>query len=42
MFRKHNEEGYSFTSLSFDDKGDYMITANEDMTMQLFDARKGK
>jgi COMPASS component SWD2 len=42
VFRKHNEEGKSFTSLSFDDKGEFVITAAEDETLQLFNARTGK
>jgi COMPASS component SWD2 len=42
VFRKHNEPGRSFTSLSFDDKGDQLITSGEDETIQLFNARTGK
>ncbi|ORY56807.1 WD40 repeat-like protein [Leucosporidium creatinivorum] len=42
VFRKHNEAGRSFTSLSFDDKGEQLITAGEDETIQLFNARTGK
>lgn len=42
IFRKHNEPTKSFTSLSFDDRGEWLITANEDETLQLFDCRKGK
>ncbi|GAA5874754.1 hypothetical protein JCM1840_000424 [Sporobolomyces johnsonii] len=42
VFRKHNEQGKSFTSLDFDDKGDMLITSGEDESMQLFDARQGK
>lgn len=42
VFRKHNEPGRSFTSLSFDDKGEFVISAAEDETMQLFNAKTGK
>ncbi|GAA6033555.1 hypothetical protein JCM8097_001453 [Rhodosporidiobolus ruineniae] len=42
VFRNHNEQGSSFTSLAFDRQGDYLLTSGEDMTMQLFDTRSGK
>ncbi|BGP20720.1 hypothetical protein JCM10213_001036 [Rhodosporidiobolus nylandii] len=42
VFRSHNEAGKSFTSLSFDARGELLITSGEDETMQLFDVRSGK
>lgn len=42
VFRKHLDPGRSFTSLSFDDKGELLLTAADDETMQLFNARTGK
>ncbi|GAA5830433.1 hypothetical protein JCM3766R1_002717 [Sporobolomyces carnicolor] len=42
VFKKHCEEGKQFTSLSFDDRGELLMTSAEDETMQLFDARSGK
>ncbi|GAA5883695.1 hypothetical protein JCM16303_004771 [Sporobolomyces ruberrimus] len=41
VFKKHNEEGKQFTSMSFDDKGELLITSGEDESMQLFDVRNG-
>ncbi|KAM0751498.1 WD40 repeat-like protein [Meredithblackwellia eburnea MCA 4105] len=42
IFKKHIEQSKSFTSLSFDDKGELLLTSAEDETMQLFNARTGK
>ncbi|BGO96079.1 hypothetical protein NBRC10512_007189 [Rhodotorula toruloides] len=42
VFKSHNEQGKSYTSLSFDDRGEMLITSGEDETMQLFDVRTGK
>ncbi|GAA6010991.1 hypothetical protein JCM10207_005460 [Rhodosporidiobolus poonsookiae] len=42
VFRNHNENGKMFTSLSFDHRGEMLITSGEDETMQLFDVRSGK
>ncbi|GAA5884269.1 hypothetical protein JCM6882_002203 [Rhodosporidiobolus microsporus] len=42
VFRTHCEQGKSFTSLSFDGRGEMLITSGEDETMQLFDVRSGK
>ncbi|GAA5983746.1 hypothetical protein JCM11641_001742 [Rhodosporidiobolus odoratus] len=42
VFRSHNAAEKSFTSLSFDSKGEMLITSGEDETMQLFDVRSGK
>ncbi|GAA5876251.1 hypothetical protein JCM3774_002337 [Rhodotorula dairenensis] len=42
IFKGHNASGKSFTSLDFDDRGDWLITAGEDESMQLFDIRTGK
>ncbi|KAL8279850.1 hypothetical protein RQP46_007700 [Phenoliferia psychrophenolica] len=42
VFQKHLEPGKSFTSLSFDDKGELLLTAADDETMQLFNAKTGK
>ncbi|KAI9604473.1 hypothetical protein KEM48_000708 [Puccinia striiformis f. sp. tritici PST-130] len=41
-FRTHNAAGSSFTSISFDDKGEHLITTAEDESLQLFGARNGK
>jgi len=42
VFKKHAEEGKSYTSMGFDNKGEHLITSGEDETMQLFDVRSGK
>ncbi|GAA5954082.1 hypothetical protein JCM8115_003306 [Rhodotorula mucilaginosa] len=42
IYKSHNVPGKSFTSLDFDDRGDWLITAGEDESMQLFDVRTGK
>ncbi|EGG04001.1 uncharacterized protein MELLADRAFT_49323 [Melampsora larici-populina 98AG31] len=42
VFRGHNTGCRPFTSLSFDDKGEHLITTGEDETLQLFGARNGK
>ncbi|GAA5943620.1 WD-repeat containing protein SWD2 [Sporobolomyces koalae] len=42
VFKKHCEEGKQFTSMSFDDRGELLVTSAEDESMQLFDARQGK
>ncbi|KAG0141554.1 hypothetical protein CROQUDRAFT_663648 [Cronartium quercuum f. sp. fusiforme G11] len=42
VFRGHNTGGRPFTSVSFDDKGEHLITTGEDETLQLFGARNGK
>jgi COMPASS component SWD2 len=42
IFRTHNAPGSSFTSISFDDRGEHLITTAEDETLQLFGARNGK
>ncbi|KAH9455069.1 hypothetical protein MJO28_012569 [Puccinia striiformis f. sp. tritici] len=42
VFRTHNTAGSSFTSISFDDKGEHLITTAEDESLQLFGARNGK
>ncbi|PLW48667.1 hypothetical protein PCANC_04894 [Puccinia coronata f. sp. avenae] len=42
VFRTHNSAGSSFTSISFDDRGEHLITTAEDETLQLFGARNGK
>lgn len=42
VFKGHNAPQCSFTSLDFDDRGDWLITAGEDESMQLFDVRTGK
>ncbi|KNZ54073.1 hypothetical protein VP01_3050g1 [Puccinia sorghi] len=41
VFRTHNAAGSSFTSISFDDRGEHLITTAEDETLQLFGARNG-
>ncbi|KAI5481293.1 WD repeat protein 82 [Pseudohyphozyma bogoriensis] len=42
VFKSHNESGKSYTSLAFDDRGELLITAAEDETMQLFSCKTGK
>ncbi|MBW0510606.1 hypothetical protein O181_050321 [Austropuccinia psidii MF-1] len=42
LFRTHNASGSSFESLSFDDKGDHLITTANDETLQLFNTREAK
>jgi len=42
VFRDRIAEGKSFTSLSFDDKGEQVVTAGEDETIQLFSCKSGK
>jgi WD40 repeat protein len=42
VFRNHNDPSKQFTSLSFDSRGEYLITSNQDETLQLFDVRSGK
>ncbi|KDE07220.1 hypothetical protein MVLG_02443 [Microbotryum lychnidis-dioicae p1A1 Lamole] len=42
VFRKHIEVDKQYTSLSFDDKGEFLVTAAEDETMQIFNVRTGK
>ncbi|GAA5902270.1 WD-repeat containing protein SWD2 [Sporobolomyces salmoneus] len=42
VFKKHCEEGKQYTSLSFDRKGELLMTSADDESMQLFDAKSGK
>lgn len=36
------QEGHNITSVEFDDKGEMCVTASDDETIQLYDARAGK
>ena len=42
VFRVHNEPFKSYTSLSFDDRGEYCVTSAQDETLQLFNCKNGK
>lgn len=42
VLTEHIEPGSSFTSLDFDDKGEFLITSATDEAMQLYNCRTGK
>ncbi|KAH8924100.1 WD40 repeat-like protein [Atractiella rhizophila] len=42
LYKSHVEHGRYFTSIDFDDKGEYLVTAGEDEKLQLFSCRTGK
>lgn len=42
VFKKHNQNGKPFTAISFEDRGEFVITSAQDDTMQLFNCKTGK
>lgn len=42
VFTEQVQKNTQITSLSFDDKGEFLVTAGQDETIQLFNCKTGK